>query len=689
MSGKQTNILHWDFETCSAVDLEEVGMENYVRHSTTKPILCAWAMNESAVSVWQCQRESMPDKLLTALRDETIQLAAWYATFERNVAQYLLDLPTPLERWIDPRIQARVLSMPGKLEKAGAILALPPELCKDPKGDDLMDIFHDPYRRGGEETLFGIRPDEWHDWEDRPAEWLQFVEYCRQDVVSERAIMKAMKAFPLPELDQLGWRLDQKINSAGMPVDLSLVRGALEIAVQDKGLQLDKIQALSSVKNPNSNPQILKWIKTQGYTFNGLGKAFVARALDGECQLTDACREVLETRKAASKTSYMKYQTILEQVGADGRLRHQFAYMGAARTGRWASYGVQLTNLPRPIKAVEKQMDLAVELLRAQDVMEIGYVFDDPMAVATSCVRAAFKAPPDKKLVVCDLNAIENRVIGWVANCDAILKVFRDGLDPYVAFGVHLYSIPYNVLILDKERRQQAKPAVLGCGYRLSGGEEALDKDGNLIKTGLWGYAAAMGVDISREESHRAVAIFREEYKEVVRCWYNMENAAFAALKGGIHRVGPVEFQAFGREPNGKDRKLLRMLLPSGRGLYYIRPRVDEKEWYGKMKDGLSYEGIDQVTKQWSRVDTHGGKLVENAVQAIARDLLLHGMLLADKMGFELIGSCHDEIIALTDADSSLGLGDLRTCMVTAPDWAESLPLGAEGYEAVGGYYHK
>jgi DNA polymerase len=240
------------------------------------------------------------------------------------------------------------------------------------------------------------------------------------------------------------------------------------------------------------------------------------------------------------------------------------------------------------------------------------------------------------------------------------------------------------------EKRQKGKVPVLAGGFRLSGGEEVIDKNGNTVRTGLWAYAQAMGVEMTREESHEAIAIFRDSHSEVVQIWYDLENAAFAALRGGVHRVGPVEFQAFGREPNDKKkRKLLRILLPSGRGLYYIRPLVTEREWYGKTKDALSYEGIDIVTKQWARVDTHGGKLVENIVQAIARDLLLNGMLLADEVGLELVGSCHDEIISLADTNGPLGLDDLRRCMIQVPEWADGLPLGAEGYEEVEGYYHK
>jgi DNA polymerase len=348
--------------------------------------------------------------------------------------------------------------------------------------------------------------------------------------------------------------------------------------------------------------------------------------------------------------------------------------------------GINLQNLPRPDRSVSKKLDLAVELLRSGRFDELAAEFPDLMAVATSCIRSSFCAPSGKKLVVCDLGAIENRVLGWVAVCDGILKVFRDKLDPYVSFAVFMYDQPYEILILDKEKRQQAKPAVLGAGYRLGGGQLGTDRYGNEIKTGLWGYAAAMGVDMPQEECQRVVGVFRAAYTEVVQLWYDLESASFACLDGGKHEVGRCVFEAFGGTDR-YDRKLMRITLPSGRCLHYIRPKIEKREFYGKMKDTLTYEGIDQLTRLWERTTTHGGKLTENIVQAIARDILLNGMFISDSMGFEIIGTVHDEQITLVDIDSPLDHHKLRECMIVQPEWAPDLPLDAEGYQGV--YYKK
>ncbi len=682
-------MLHLDFETRSKFDLREVGLDRYATDPSTEAILLAWTFDDEPVEVWEILRFPIPDRLLEGFRNPDSKFCAWNSSFERWIAKHCLGYETRIEQWTDPKILARYASIPGSLEEAGKILNLPQEQRKNDDGNGengLIELFSLPSRMGGEETLFGIRPTEFRDWETNPQEWLRFIEYCRQDVIAERYILNALRAFKLPEREVRGWYLDQKINDAGMPVDLALVTNALKIAVKDKEEKLAEIATKTGLSNPNSNPQILAWLKQRGYPFESMGKPLVVRALTGEGNLTAEAKEVLKLRQLAAKTSYTKYENILNRVGTDGRLRDQFAYLGSARAGRWASLGINLQNLPRPDKNVSKRIDLAVELLQSGNFDELAASFTDLMAVATSCIRASFCAPPGKKLVVCDLGAIENRGLGWSAGCDAILKVFRDKLDPYVSFAVFMYNEPYEVLIKDKDKRQQAKPAVLGAGYRLGGGQLGTDRYGNEIKTGLWGYGAAMGVDMPQEECKRVVGVFREAYPEVVQLWYDLENASFACLDGGKHEVGLCVFEAFGGIDR-YDRKLMRITLPSGRCLHYIRPKIEKREFYGKMKDTLVYSGIDQLTRLWQTTTTHGGKLTENIVQAISRDILLEAMFLADDKGFEIVGTVHDEIIALVDIDSPLGVEDLRWCMVQSPSWASDLPLEAEGYESQ--YYKK
>lgn len=280
------------------------------------------------------------------------------------------------------------------------------------------------------------------------------------------------------------------------------------------------------------------------------------------------------------------------------------------------------------------------------------------------------------KFVVCDLGAIETRVLGWVSGCRGIAEVFEKGLDPYIAFAVHLYKKPYDQIT--KHERQISKAAVLACGFMLSGGKEEINKDGDIIRTGLWGYANQTGVEMTKDEAHAAVATYRETYKEVVTCWANLQSAAIKAIKTGeqqsCHKV------IFGAV---KPKKLLYITLPSGRRLHYIRPELTYEEgWNGEERISITHEGNIQGTKKWDRIRTYAGKFCENIIQAAARDVLLNGMLLADQRGFDIVATTHDEIITVADEnDAEHGLSQLRDCMISRPLWCADLPLAAEGFE--------
>jgi DNA polymerase len=371
--------------------------------------------------------------------------------------------------------------------------------------------------------------------------------------------------------------------------------------------------------------------------------------------------------------------------------------MGASRTGRWGGRVVQLHNLPRPGKAFEKLMDETRELILAQDLDTLRMAFGRPMDALATCIRSAIKAPPGYKLIVSDLSAIESRVIGWIAGCETLLNVFREGKDTYKAFGVYLFHKPYEEIT--KEERNLAKPAVLGAGYRLGGGSE-VGKYPDTKKTGLWAYAESMGISMTKDEAHYAVQVFREVYPEIVQLWYDLESAVFEAMRTlKPQQVGEhlrIDIKA----------PFLRIRLPSGRYLHYLRPKIEdvrmqtgevEETYVFEKKDGtketltrlipqyitrknLKYEGYDD-NGFWTRISTHGGKLTENIVQAIARDILAEGMDNAAKAGFHIVGSVHDEIIALEPENSPLTVEDLEHCMTNLPPWAD-LPLGAEGYEA-------
>lgn len=308
-------------------------------------------------------------------------------------------------------------------------------------------------------------------------------------------------------------------------------------------------------------------------------------------------------------------------------------------------------------------------------------LYEKPADVLSSAIRPMVQAPPGFTLLDADLNAIENRVLGWVAGEDKILKVFSEGRDPYLDFATYMFHKSYDEFLeMGKKEytpfRTLAKAPVLGCGYRLGPGQIYTDdKTGEKDATGLLGYAWSMGIDMTPAQSEEAVAIWREAYKKVVHFWYELEDASKECVQlRRPTKCGPVKFYF--------DQPFLRMELPSGRSLSYLRPRVEmvETPW-GEERPTLTYEGQVGNTVTWGRVPTHGGKLVENICQAVARDVLAHGMLLAHQAGLDIRMHVHDEVVVCSPVDKAEEqLGTLIACMETVPHWAEGLPLGAEGY---------
>lgn len=681
---------HLDYESRSCCDLPTRGLHNYATDPSTQVILAAFAEGDNKVQLWQPHLGPMPNELKDALTDPWVEVHAWNATFEYVITRSVLQVQKPISEYFDVMVLARSLSMPGYLEDVGKIVKVKPSEAKLEEGGNLVKMFTEPKVAGGESGLFGVSKPGFNDWSTHPEEWERFCAYCKNDVVAERAIERKLSKYPLPESEYKGWCLDQKINSTGIPTDLAVVKGAQFIAAKEMALLRARLKELTGCENPNSNEQLLAFVQSQGYGFSSLGKAFVNRAMAGECPLTDLCREVLEIRRMTSKTSVNKFDAIASNVNSDGRLRYQFSFMGAPRTGRWSGKGsqdaggVQMQNLARPVKSVEKNMDRALELVRKMDYDAIKAEFEQPLEVASSVIRGAFCAEPGNKLAIADLAAIEARVVAWLSGCKPLLDVFHKGLDPYIDFATDLYKKPYDQVT--KQERTNSKPAVLGACYQLGAGEEVETADGDRIKTGLLGYALALGVELTPSEAAEAILVYRNKYKEIVDYWWELERASIAAVRGhGLQTVGFVTFEAVGKS-------MLRVLLPSGRYLTYLQPEVNEVEFTTKdkktgkdrtfKKDELSYMGLDQTTRQWVRMPTRGGHLTENFCQAVARDILLHGMTLADELGMEIVAHVHDEIVAQVPENGQLGHEDLVDCMKTVPAWAVGLPLDAEGFES-------
>lgn len=714
---------HLDWETRSVLDLEEVGLDVYLSHSSTKIIMGNYSRGDRTIKTWEPHlHPDLPAELEDMLLDPFCTLYAWGSNFERQVAMRLLGIDKPVTEWVCVMSAARYAGIPGKLDEASKVLKLGAQSKLD--GNKLIKLFCGPVDVGGKDTLFGISEPTFNTPYTHPAEWKQFCEYGAGDIISERAALKKIRPFWPSEEEWETWRLDSKINQTGWPVDLLLVRNAREIALRTREPLLARMKELSALENVESRDQVLNWVQTQGYLFDSLGKDFIARALAGECDLTAEGREMLELRLQTAKSSISKYTALADMTAADARLRYQYTYYGA-HTGRWAAHGVNVGNLLKPTKEVEKRLDLAVNLVRKMDYEEIVKQFGKPLDVAAGVQRSAFRAPEGKKFVVADLASIENRMLGYLARCKTILDVFTtmvtiDGItepmDPYIQFATKLYGVFYEEIWRQcregfKEKRTYAKAPVLGGGYALGPGEERIDsKTGMKYWTGLMGYARNMGIDLPQEVANDAIAVLRREWKEVTWLWKDMERAAAFAIRhpGHLTEVGVPElqwefglFERLGRkiqEPRLSFKchsdKVLELILPSGRPLFYWSPRVEtqHKTWTG-IKDGrtvtreydqdvIFYHAKDPKTKQWVETDTFGGHLVENADQGESRDILVDGLKRADSMGFEVVGSTYDEAVTLVDINSNLGVKELCQCLATPHErYNGELPLAAEGFE--------
>jgi DNA polymerase len=756
-----------DFETASEAELSDVGLYNYATHHTTRVLMFSYGLVQTlsekpVVKRWEPRdgQIQMPVDLRQALDNPTVTIIAFNSAFERNIFKHVLGITIPIERFQDPQASARYLSLPANLEDVGMVLGLPYELRKDKRGNDALDLFSFPKKHKKKEgggTYF-------NDWNSHPEDWKILGEYCDQDVRAELEVARRealLEAFPLPDRERRVWIFDQTVNDRGMPTDRQFVQNLFTISQKNKDEKLAEQNRLTGLENANSQAQLLPWARKRGYPLTNLRKGKIEILLkDTTNELTAECREVLKARMEASSTSYKKLETMSDNLCPDNRIRNMFIYMGSARCGRWSGAAVQPHNFARPDGTFEKMNNVikARNFIYALDYEGLKTAFKNknneyysPLIVAKNIIRTVFVAPSDKRFNVCDLNAIETRVGAWVAQCQSLLDVFEpftdefgkfypNGKDPYLDFASKMYGIPYIKLWADykgfngetaqieaKRKRQIAKPGVLGAIYRLGGGGWGRDKNGDEIKTGLWGYAEAMGVDMEREQAHEVVKIFREAYSEIGGApnsdigfgggiWYVLENAVKDVLQGErtIRKAGPNgcividKVTIEGRDP------MLRIKLPSGRYLHYLDASIQDVRmpWRQKKdvpvefdvitgeatkyeqqdvdvyKPGFTYYGKDQHTDQWTMIISHGGKIFENIVQAIARDVLADKLLEFEKIGLETVGHVHDEGICLSDDDPfAPGVLEMEKIMNTPVSWAPTLPLGSDGFEDY--VYHK
>lgn len=673
--------LDLDFETHSKVELRKFGMDVYARDPSTKVLMLGYqidmgdGLEPSPVKIWLPHEEPMPPKLRDMLTDPKVRKIAHNANFELNILRHTLGIPVNPNQWYCTMVMALSLGLPGALETlVRDALKLERKYWKDPEGDRLMRMFSYPSSKATHET--------------HPEEFKRYIEYCRQDVVAEAKVFRILRRY-VQNMGKLfdGWVLDQKINARGLPIDIDFIEAAKKIADRSKAQYKQEMIDKTGLANPNSVTQLLPWLTERGYPFASLAKNRVRIAVeDFGDEITDEAKEVIDLRLESNKTSIAKFDAI-KRAAWRGRLRNVFQYYGAAATGRYAGR-ILGQNIPRPDKFVEDYLQEARDMIAAEDLDAIEVFFGKPLAVIASSIRSAIAPRPGRKLVVADLASIETCVIAWWTRCQFWLNVIESGQDAYKAFGSRWLGVPYDEVT--KWQRTLSKPATLGCGYRMGAGR-AVGTYPDIEKTGLWGYAANMGVEMSKEECKSAVRTYRELSPEIVQAWYDLDEAAMHTVSTGEPtQVGMLSFDL--RPP------FLRMRLPSGRYLHYCRPRIEdvqleyEDEETGEIitttKVGLTYERLSQASRKWVRIPQHGGRYAEQSTQAIALDLLQHGIENVEKnYGPYVIGHFHDEIVTEVDEDSDFGVDELIECMTDLPPWARGLPIGAEGYESA--FYRK
>lgn len=643
-----------DIETYSSVDLAGSGVYAYTEAPDFDILLIGYKFDDEAevhvIDTLAVDRDFDPElyEFREALTDPGIIKTAFNANFERTCLAKWTGAAMPPEEWRCTMIKALTLGLPGNLADVGIAMGLPEEKLKDPQGKALIQFFSKPCkptRTNGQRT----RNLPAHD----PAKWKLFIEYNRQDVVTEQEILRQLDIYKTPESEQQLWALDQHMNDNGVKLDIPMVEKIVEYDTQRRQELQEEAKVLTGLANPNSLAQLKKWLSKQGVTMTSVTKDTIAATL--QTDIPDSVRRMLEIRTALGKTSVAKYSTMLTAVCQDHRLRGILQFYGANRSGRWAGRLVQTHNLA---KNSLPDLDLARELAAAGDFDTLATLFGETAFVFSELIRTAFIPSDGCRFVVSDFAAIEARVLAWIAGEEWTLEAFRQGKDIYCETASMMYRVPVEKHGQNSHLRQKGKVAVLACGYQGGvGAMKRMDKGGS----------------IPEDELQSVVDQWREANPKVVKLWRTCELAAKTAIQE--HRTVRL---AHGIAFSYINRNLF-IQLPSGRKLCYWDTRLKQDDYTGRLS--ITYMGVNQETKQWGETETYGGKLVENIVQATARDCLAVAMTKVSDLGYKIVMHVHDEMIVDVPNTDTEAPGRINAIMAQPIDWAEGLPLKGDTYE--------
>lgn len=645
-----------DLETYSSNDIK-YSVYKYVEAPDFEILLFAYAFDDDPVRVVDlAQGETIPDDVKAALYNKNVLKTAFNANFEINcIRKYFPDLPE--EQWECDRILSLYNSYPPHLAAVAKAMHFDEDRQKDTRGKALIRYFCLPCKptkaNGGRTRNYP---------KDAPDKWEIFKEYNRQDVVVERAIRDKLVNLRPPNFEHENWLIDQVINRNGIMVNRTLVDNAIRLSGEYREKLLARAMEITGLDNPNSPLQVKGWLEERlGHAVDSLSKAAVADMLAED--IPGDVREMLSIRQKISKSSIKKYDAMRNAACEDSRIRGMFQFYGAARTGRFAGRIVQLQNLPRNSMP---DLDLARNMVLDGDLEALEMCYDDVQDVLSQLIRTALEAPPGKRFIVADFSAIEARVIAWLAGEEWEMKAFAEGKDIYCATASAMFGVPVVKHGVNGELRQKGKVATLACGY--GGGIGALK---------------AMGADkmgLTDDELQTVLRKWREASPHIVKLWADVENAAMNAVSGI-----PTTIKQKNLHFHVEDDALY-IELPSGRHLVYLHPHLGQNR-FGS--DAILYTGLGgskTTAGRWGTLETYGGKLSENLVQAIARDCLCAAMKRLTDAGYKICAHIHDEVI-LEMPEGKGSLDDAVRIMCQNEPWNEGLVMNADGFEAK--YYQK
>lgn len=646
-----------DLETYSSVPIAKAGAQKYIASPDFEILLFAYSLdNAPVVCVDFARGELLPPQIAAALSSPNYIKHAYNAAFEWGCLSKYMGMQIPPEQWRCTMFHGLYAGYTAGLDATGRALGLAEDKRKLNTGKALIRYFCIPCKPS---KVNGGRTRNYphHD----PERWKLFKEYCCQDVVTEMEIERRLSSVPVPNFVQKEWETDLIINARGVMVDMDLVEGALELgtAVRE-GLMREAMQ-ISGLDNPNSVGQLSKWLEEEtGEEISNLQKDTVAKMLARDDNSPEVQR-MLEIRQELGKTSTKKYDAIAAAVCPDGRVRGLLQFYGANRTGRWAGRLVQVQNLPR---TYTEPLELARDLVKGRKLDALKCIYGSVPDTLSQLIRTAFIAAPGNVLIDADFSAIEARVISWLAGEEWRLEVFRTHGKIYEASASQMFGVPIELIKKGNPEyalRQKGKVAELALGYQ--GSPSALINMG------------ALDMGIPEEELPDIVSRWRDANKCIRDLWYKVDAAAVQVIKQG-GSVG-VKNIVLSREFNyQQNTDCMTITLPSGRKLYYIEPKIGQNQWGNP---SVSYMGMDQNTKKWKRTETYGGKLVENCVQAIARDCLAQAIEHLEAAGLPVVFHVHDEVVIECPLNTT-SLDNVVRIMSQPIEWAPGLPLGADGW---------